>query len=868
MPDSDELDDVLAQTAWLRRLARRLVADEAERDDLVQQAWLEVLRARSRPRAARAWMFGVLRNLVRMRLRGEERRLRRESGESLVTTPPAHPEELVERVEVERRVASELLQIDEPYRSTLLMRYYDELEPKEIAQRLGIPASTVRGRLKEGLDRLRVRLDREFGDDRRRWGLALIPTAAVAHGREHTIAATIGAALATKTMATLVAGALGVALLSWGAARRWRAPAGSTELARMTPGTPWRGALGHRGAVDDAATLAGARVPRWFGQPGAPVRRIAGRVTVGGAPLAGATVELVSALSDAGVLPLPTQRSAGDGSFDFGSQPPARYFIAASARQHSPALVELDTRDVTAAADRVELRIGGCASALFGHVDDASGGPVVGARVCWAPPRATCVVTDENGAYEMCLSPRQTAVEIAAKGYGAYDERVLPSGRRTKRDFLLTPEATAIGRVVRAEDGRALAGALVELVGIGQNTARWAASAATVSDADGRFTVSGLPPGRVRLSGVSDGAAAEEWLELNAEAGRVTGEILLRLGVAAVVSGTVTDGRDPVRGAVVAVGEPGALRSDAVTQSDGSFVLPSVPRGTERLRVAGYEVREPSALGVDRNRLADVHVVVAPMGSIAGQVTRAGRPLGGAKVGYGFNVATWAGDDGRYVLRGLPPANYRLYADSPLGDAFGIADVTLGAGEARAGVDIEVQWGGTISGTIVESSGAPAANVWVRFEAQHLADGGEDVTAPDGSFRVATLIGGDDYRPYVRPSRCSNQKLVAGDEDFPNVHVADGASHVTGVRLVIKRAHLPIAGSVVDGQGQPLADVHVAASRVDGDEPGANVWFDAPSTISGADGSFRIDDLDAGLYRLEARSGDGGEATIAAVAAG
>lgn len=202
--------------------------------------------------------------------------------------------------------------------------------------------------------------------------------------------------------------------------------------------------------------------------------------------------------------------------------------------------------------------------------------------------------------------------------------------------------------------------------------------------------------------------------------------------------------------------------------------------------------------------------------------------------------------------------------------AFGAPpDFTLAAGEQRAGVDIELQWAGSIEGTVVEASGAPAAGVYVRFEAQHLADGGDDVSAPDGSFRVATLIGGDDYRPYVRPAQRSNQKLPAGDGGFPTVHVSDGGSHVSGVRLVVKRAHLSIAGSVVAGDGDPLPDVHVAATRSDGDEPAlANLWDDAPSAISAADGSFRIADLETGLYRLDARSGDGGEATLQGVAAG
>ena len=47
-------------------------------------------------------------------------------------------------------------ELDEPYRTTLLLRYGEMLSSVEIARRQQVPAGTVRWRLKSAVDRLRA----------------------------------------------------------------------------------------------------------------------------------------------------------------------------------------------------------------------------------------------------------------------------------------------------------------------------------------------------------------------------------------------------------------------------------------------------------------------------------------------------------------------------------------------------------------------------------------------------------------------------------------------------------------------------------------------------------------------------------------
>ena len=83
--------------------------------------------------------------------------------------------DVVERAEVHRRVTTAVMSLEEPFRTAVLLRYYDGLTPAEIGARLGVPAATVRSRLTRGLDRLRGRL-REI--DPAGWHAALLPLAA------------------------------------------------------------------------------------------------------------------------------------------------------------------------------------------------------------------------------------------------------------------------------------------------------------------------------------------------------------------------------------------------------------------------------------------------------------------------------------------------------------------------------------------------------------------------------------------------------------------------------------------------------------------------------------------------------------------
>ena len=176
-PAAPTLETLLAEREWVGALARVLAGDGPDADDLEQEAWVAALRSPpERPGPVRGWFATVMR---RRRLDAGRAAARRLARETAAARPEALPSaaDAVARAETLRRVVEAVLSLEEPGRSTVLLRYFDGLPPREIAARTGVPVETVHSRLRRALDVLRERLGGE-GEGRRALLLVLPATAA------------------------------------------------------------------------------------------------------------------------------------------------------------------------------------------------------------------------------------------------------------------------------------------------------------------------------------------------------------------------------------------------------------------------------------------------------------------------------------------------------------------------------------------------------------------------------------------------------------------------------------------------------------------------------------------------------------------
>jgi RNA polymerase sigma factor (sigma-70 family) len=203
MPRALLPEDLLDHATWMRGLARSLVRDDASADDVVQEAFAAVAeRPTHRPAVLGAWLRGLIGNLSRRSRRTEQRARRREERFARPEKDVASPLELLERAELHRQVVDEVIALPEPYRSAVLLRYFDDLSPAEIAQRESVPVATVRTWLHRGLEKLRQSFDHAHGA-RAAWCVLLAP---LATSRSAVEGAVTGAGIAEGASAPILAG--------------------------------------------------------------------------------------------------------------------------------------------------------------------------------------------------------------------------------------------------------------------------------------------------------------------------------------------------------------------------------------------------------------------------------------------------------------------------------------------------------------------------------------------------------------------------------------------------------------------------------------------------------------------------------------
>jgi RNA polymerase sigma-70 factor (ECF subfamily) len=409
--------ELLADHAWVRSLARSLVFDSQSVDDVVQELWLQALTRSPREATSAGWLNVSIRHVAANLRRSETRRRARELAAARSEELPDDVR-VAERARLHRDLLDHVLALDEHERTVLLMRFYDDLPPRAIAKRLGVPVATVKSRLQRALAGLREDLDQEFGD-RTNWGVALLPLATYGgEAKRRFVSRLLDLRVKHVVAATAITAAVG-----WFATARFAPTQAPVEVAAVAASagasSGERSSLTARDAASGARALAvpDSAAPEERTRVASSARSATpGRLVVrdaNGAPLAGATVRWIR--YDRPVWPaseVVTQVPRGEALTDARGE-----IELPSIGTHAVAVepvVGLSSLELVEIGEATELSLLPCGS-LEATCVDAAGAPVAGVRV-------HLVRSDAPAESEFGREPLATEEPLCALAERAFDQ--------------------------------------------------------------------------------------------------------------------------------------------------------------------------------------------------------------------------------------------------------------------------------------------------------------------------------------------------------------------------------------------------------------------------------------------------------------
>lgn len=622
------------------------------------------------------------------------------------------------------------------------------------------------------------------------------------------------------------------------------------------------------------AVLEGFAPARQLADSTAPVRLTLrrGMVAVGrvvseeGLPVAGAQVRLTP--DGAGQVPTRPKpflaTSDADGRFRLHGLSAGPFTLGAERSGFASVLV----RDVLIPEQEQQVDLGEVrlqpGAAIEGIVTDPRGRPVERAWVMLIPFNRDGFMaagagfygrppmhTDSDGRFRIADLPLGLRFNLRVQHQELLPEEVTGVEAPTPRPLrirLSLPRSLA-GRVIDPQ-GEPIANASVSQLETasapdGSNVMRSLGEKAR-TDEEGRFVLSRVKPGSIQLHVSAFGYRGRDTqgIRIPEEGEAAPVEITLEPGTS--LQGRVLDSRDlPVPHASVHARGSGRegqafFKGSASTDEEGRYELVDLEPGPYEIEAFVFEQGRSARAAVEiqpgRNQL-DLRL---PGGvEVAGRVVDSqGAPVPAASLSLvpiqrdgsamGMGARGLSSADGSFVLADVPDGEYRLTA-SRQGFAASVLPEVRVAGAPVSGLELRLAPGAVIRGRILGLAPEELRKAMIAAFSEQVGSNLRGSVAADGSYRVPDVAPGDWHVIAQIPPESS----IEG-----RVQVAEGEQEV------VLDLELP-TGFILSGRvlsdGGPLPDARVIVAQ-DGQRPYLGV--------TGHDGTFRIERVPAGSYKL------------------
>lgn len=511
-------------------------------------------------------------------------------------------------------------------------------------------------------------------------------------------------------------------------------------------------------------------------------------------------------------------------------------------------------------------------ASVSGTIKNDEGAGIAGARVCALVytneisqellPDPFCTTADDKGQYTIKdLFADELTVSAMAKPYqpGVY----YPKGTRHDPQFSVAPGEAKTGiDIVLRKGGVEITGTVSDLTGGPIANALVSASAgwrdrvgtpAVETDAKGTFSL-WVRPGEATVQASAEGYAS------NSETGKAPGTFDILLTPEGSLAGMVVDATSgkPIAGVPVEVGDArwGAGDKSDISDEQGKFRVTRLEPGRYTVFARGeqgYGRSDGSSLVGLGQHVDGVVVKLHPGFRVSGRVMKPDKTvcakgwLALEEKERNWSVSARREPDGTLVAHGVLPGTYSVSVGCQDFDSRDKYEPITIVDKNIDDRTWEVDAGATLRGRVLTKSGAPieSASIWGRStggEARSQQNWLSDTSGADGAFEMKGVRAG------AYTLEVGADKGVAPEDGWP-VDVKAGG--VTEKDLVLDDGG-SIKGLVVDVDGKPVRGVTIQAFPI----AGSMRFFGNEAPVrTNEDGSFQIDDLRPGAYRVYATMG-------------